>query len=381
MDLKNDLEDERYVLDYLAEGAANIVYHIKPASDKDGLPSVLRGVLLRLRKHTPSSVPYNQLVSDFDTFLAPLFLAENLIQPTPFEIFSPYSFFATLNEALMAREAEGRRPRKRRGIYLATDEKYGLLVKDMTPRNEKENMVDFKPKWLIQSPSAPADAKRCRTCALREMRRAEKGGTEGDEADFCPLDLLRSRDCFRDITLHRLGFRSLEKAAAGAEEDINTMFEQRVQPLLLLLRDLQQEYNCVRLADFEKERVLKIQTTTAAQGRPTRPTFRHGLTEEINIDSIPTTSNPNHFEAELVPELKELGTRIGMTIRDCSLFVRYNVEHSTMEVDVRLADLDMKSMKPKKWADIERQLIDGGWYRATENCPESRYNVCTALQT
>ena len=73
--------------------------------------------------------------------------------------------------------------------------------------------VEFKPKWVVQSPSAPKRARRCRTCALRARRTAglgkpspcppgptpgptsgptlgPTGGSPGNPDDgFCPLDL------------------------------------------------------------------------------------------------------------------------------------------------------------------------------------------------
>ena len=337
MDRKNDLEADNVVLDYLAEGAANIVYHIRPGLCEDDLPPPLHGVLMRFRKSTPSGVPYNEMSDSFGTILAPLFPAHNLIHPTLFGICKRDTSIATLNEALLAREADGSRPKKRHGVYLATEEENGLLVTDMTPRNEKEKLIEFKPKWLLQSPSAPADAKRCRTCALRFMRGTVKSSSERAGADFCPLSLLRrERDHFRDLALHGIGFRNPENRGTWIEDDINHMFEEKVQPLLFQLRDLQQQYNRVGLADFEEEQ-----------------------------------KSPD-----------ELGTRIGMTIRDCSLFIRYNTGSSAAESDVRLADLDMKSMTGEKWAAIEREMIEDGWYTATDSDDKKRGNMafCNILE-
>lgn len=73
------------------------------------------------------------------------------------------------------------------------DDEFGLLVdmvesKDQRKlsgatigRNGNGIVVEFKPKWLIQSPCAPKNAYYCRTCSIRRMR--NKSGT------FCPLDL------------------------------------------------------------------------------------------------------------------------------------------------------------------------------------------------
>ena len=53
-------------------------------------------------------------------------------------------------------------------------------------------MVEFKPKWLAQSPNAPADWVLCRTCAVRHMQSAKKQtkgllcvpGEEADEVGY-----------------------------------------------------------------------------------------------------------------------------------------------------------------------------------------------------
>ncbi len=95
------------------------------------------------------------------------------------------------NRQLKADEQSGRRPAKRAGCYLAQDEPYGLLVSDMTPDLEKrEVLIEFKPKWLVQSPTSPPGSRRCRTCALKVRRNAArrlKG--EKQEIFLCPLDL------------------------------------------------------------------------------------------------------------------------------------------------------------------------------------------------
>lgn len=47
-------------------------------------------------------------------------------------------------------------------------------------------VVQFKPKWLVQSPNAPKDARCCRTCALGALR--------GRSRTWCPLDLAGGPD-------------------------------------------------------------------------------------------------------------------------------------------------------------------------------------------
>jgi len=120
----------------------------------------------------------------------------------------PGDIIAKLNSELQVLETGSNplRPAKRRGTYLADDE-YGFLVTDMTPGtrlllNEfdstnqqqgetSDEVFEFKPKWLLQSPSAPKDAVRCRQCA----RNAKENTTRKSQGlpykqFFCPLDLI-----------------------------------------------------------------------------------------------------------------------------------------------------------------------------------------------
>lgn len=78
----------------------------------------------------------------------------------------------------------------------------------MSPRPESDELLlELKPKWLAQSPTAPKSATRCRTCALRAMRDSQRSqkqksedqtntharsvsGRAGKKAEFCPLDLV-----------------------------------------------------------------------------------------------------------------------------------------------------------------------------------------------
>jgi inositol-pentakisphosphate 2-kinase len=60
---------------------------------------------------------------------------------------------------------------------------------------------------------------------------------------------------------------------------------------------------------------------------------------------------------------KRLGLCKAMTLRDCTLFVR----RVGREIEAKLGDLDLKQPeKIEKWKEVERVLIDGGWYANTE---------------
>jgi inositol-pentakisphosphate 2-kinase len=262
------ISGKNYDLQYLAEGAANVVYKLRP-SHKD---------LLRLRK-TQSSVRYSEIVHSFETVMAPFFPNDALIHPILFKLPDVEVLIPRLNKALLAREASGGRPDQRCGVYLATNEEHGIFVQDMTPRHEKERFIEFKPKWLIQSPSAPAKAKRCRTCALREMRRTGNAlGGRGD-GDFCPLDLLSTEnDVLEDV---------LRSLAGDDWRIVEAIFKNKVQPLLIRLRTLQIEHHRVGLADLDSQHV--------------------SLPSDIRADGSQESLATSEF----------FDTLIGMTVRDC----------------------------------------------------------------
>lgn len=227
LDLDSDTSN-RLILDqdfssqlhYLAEGAANIVYRVVPPPQSPSISSSLdletdeddefpippspseipplrmdprlEGRLIRLRKFNPGALPIIKCQEFFDSVIRPLFSEENLVEQT---LFRPTAdLIRDLNRRLRQMEKYGPRARNRHGVYLAEGESYGTLITDMTcEQDDYWTTVEFKPKWLAQSPTAPAGAKRCRTCALRAMRssnQAQVGVSEQIKSGFCPLSLI-----------------------------------------------------------------------------------------------------------------------------------------------------------------------------------------------
>ena len=221
LDLSNLLfldQDFSSQLKYLGEGAANVVYRVNlpPRSpsvsssldiESDGgypttppeseIPPLrmdprLEGQLLRLRKSNPATLPIIECQKFFESVIRQLYADGTLVEQTLFRP-SP-GLIRDLNRRLRHMETYGLRPRKRHGVFLAEDEIYGMLVTDMTCAEDDDvTSVEFKPKWLAQSPSAPAGANRCRTCALRAMRlskQAPAGVLRHIKSEFCPLSLI-----------------------------------------------------------------------------------------------------------------------------------------------------------------------------------------------
>jgi inositol-pentakisphosphate 2-kinase len=313
-------------LSYLAEGAANIICRFRlpefsptastteldsfgpstPPPTEIFLPTyneIFFRKLLRLRKAIPSRVTNAAAVQYFKTVMVPLFLDKNLVSQDLVSILPLH--IQTLNGILRTHESESRRPGKRHGTYLATNEEYGILITDMTPdQGLGETLIEFKPKWLAQSPTAPEEAKRCRTCALRDMRNAErleKGSTL--EHGFCPLDLVSESP--EDM------FRVVDVIAIYSDPDTKARIASFLShdPLLPLLRKLQ---------------VLFMDRATSGED--------------------PTA------------------LMTAMTLRDCTVFVKI-CNWKDSNVELRLGDLDLKNeAKMSKWADLEKRLNDEGWY-------------------
>jgi inositol-pentakisphosphate 2-kinase len=318
---------------YLAEGAAHIVYRISLLGTSTVTQPQLAGKLFRFRKSTPSAVPCAQTVSNFHSIVAPLFPPDNLVHLKLHHVPDQYTLITKLNAALQQREKDRTRPVQRCGAYLAPsdEEPHDILVTDMSPRGPDERLIEFKPKWLVQSPSAPSEARRCRTCALREMRtederRTGKRHSGRGHAEFCPFDLLSSDEDVLEETV-----RLLALTIEGPQKYVST-FKQQLQPLLRRLKDLQAENNHVGLDDFE-------------------------------------TGPDRDFS-------------LSMALRDCSVFVKSKRGEVGFQ-EVRLADLDLKSSgggKLERWAKMERRLLEEGWYMGTENAESQGQRFCRALQ-
>ncbi|PVH74999.1 hypothetical protein DL98DRAFT_428347 [Cadophora sp. DSE1049] len=365
-------------LQYLGEGAANIVYRISipqpppstpPPTELEEygegtpLPSEIefdddvgdKGVfgstysilcgrnptdrLLRLRKDLPTTFPCLIAQSTWSRLIAPLFPPSQLVNQSlvslrpdlfnhitalnsslkawekqPSTTFSSSNPTSKVSKSTAEDEESKTRSLKRHGVYLANDP-HGLLVTDMSG----PGVLQFKPKWLAQSPSAPKGARRCRQCALvarkaflssSQQAQPQKAKSDVEStSSFCPLNLLST-----DPNIVRRVAESILGPDLGAEKEMVDRFTNWLikTSLLKRLRDVQ-------LA-MDKHGVLATETAS----------------EEL---------------------------RVAMTVRDCSVFVRMLNGEGEGEVEARIGDLDVKS--PEKlayWKETERMLVEEGWY-------------------
>ncbi|KAL2818495.1 inositol-pentakisphosphate 2-kinase [Aspergillus cavernicola] len=310
---------------YIAEGGANIIYRIvspaisprssKPSpplsgsSDHPTVPAEFKGKLLRLRKDTLAGVSYQEIARNFDKAIRPLFKPEELVDQEL--IYLPQGLIQRCNEQLRTAEFTGKRPNQRRGLFLSVTEPFGLLVTDMTSfGNPGTELAELKPKWLLQSPSAPTGARKCRTCALRDMKNhdARRMGVM-EVRSFCPLDLVSDK------------FEHVLRAAK-------------------LVKGYKDHARLARVL-YRNSTLLKVQT-------------HQKIMKEVGFYG---------------PSPHSRDKSLAMTLRDCTMYIKMP-RNERGRVEIRLGDLDLKTAyggKAQYWQDIEHRLINEGWYMGAKS--------------
>ncbi|KAE9970303.1 hypothetical protein EG327_010311 [Venturia inaequalis] len=353
-----EAQSTRVVITYLNEGAANIIWQIKPVDaqnvTQDHRP-FLDGKLLRLRKGLKSSsytgsniipplMPTEQVFDYYDRKMKPLFGKDQLVEQTKVAIES--SLITSCNQVLERLESDHLRHEKRIGWHLAQDS-VGLLMTSMASTPNTLKGIEFKPKWLAQSPTAPPNSVRCRTCALSAFRNKKR--------QACPLRLTRPD--------------SSKPPAASTQNFtpppwIDTSPQSRASPEV-----------CRALSHFFTKgkghdvlgRLKEDQLALDPKGVSTLC--------EPSPSPTPTPPHKPHAHGPARPKPSTTADQIAklsmaMTLRDCTFFV--NVSHDAkgrIVIDGRLADLDPKSgddaKRLGKWYWDEVDLIEQGWYTGT----------------
>ncbi|KAF3915360.1 hypothetical protein AA313_de0206267 [Arthrobotrys entomopaga] len=242
--------------------------------------------------------------------------------------------------------------------------------------------VEFKPKYLVQSPDAPKDWKLCRTCALRSMRSrsvserstASANSERGDEGQYiapvyCPLDLV-STDHDRVMTAVEAIISRDDGVLVVNEAEIlvtdTALGEDGISPWLDILDasivDILTSYfsdpACVTrvLADLQQHFGGKFGVLA-----PPTPTLEISAEEMSRmLAGHPTTA--------------KIGEDIctAMSLRDCTVYVRIWVKPKAfgssgidVHIECKVGDLDMKTGEGGKgvyWREVEKRLIRGDWY-------------------
>ncbi|KAJ5054500.1 uncharacterized protein L3040_000773 [Drepanopeziza brunnea f. sp. 'multigermtubi'] len=340
---------------FLAEGAANIVYQItvkSPPSDEprqtelehcgagtpppseieletDSIDEIFfDNKLLRLRKDLPTTLPCAVAQDAWVRLIRPLFAESQLVYQGIVGVRAG-NIISRLNKELESLP----RLAKRRGVMLADDD-YGLLVTAMTPASPGETIVQFKPKWLVQSPSAPSDARRCRTCA----KVARKNSLIDRENDMT------------DVT--------------GKP---NLPHEKTFCPLKLVSGNREHIASCAKI-------ILGPRATQAELNR-----FVAWLSTTTLLRRLRDCQQAMDTQGVMQPDLSNEKLLVAMTLRDCTVFVRFpdGPIRDVRRLEARIGDLDVKSPdKAKYWKDTERPLIEEGWYVNGEAIERTQKSDC-----
>ncbi|KAF2673919.1 hypothetical protein BT63DRAFT_451974 [Microthyrium microscopicum] len=359
-------------LRYIAEGAANVIFSIeilghagKSKEDISPLCQRLEGMLLRLRKGSqalpniqenptvppPPFVPAQEIVKFINERLPwsltqSFMVVHTLIQIQP-------EVLQLCNALLMTLEATNKRISKRRGWYLSAEETHGILVTDMRPQKEGDITIEFKPKWLEQSPMAPDGARRCRTCAWHV-----KNGVKASKR-YCPLAI---------ASLNRPQKRAhIAKFVPKADSlpdgwDYETVLNEFTS------------YFC----DIDSG--LQLLNRLRAAQKEYDP---DGALSAIGISDDNYSPEPTPELLELVDSALQdshnhgfLRLACAMTLRDLIIFARLSKAKTVDAVCIegRIADLDFKKVEAEKllkWALDEATLLRGGYYMGTESRSDS----------
>lgn len=332
---------------FVGEGAANAVFEIKvphhgladlnfkgnssllsPPSIRDKETTRLtsstqnKGLLLRVAKVPALGQPtaYNYLFQQkyYQTAIRPLLGSHAIHQELV--ILRNSGIIDELNRLLQ--DLDHTRKPKFRGSFVGQSD-WGLLIDDMRPDPKApvpRILVEFKPKWLSPSRSAPARAVRCRQCALELQRMLSRACTDAGqfapERKPCPLALVDEEAPPPVTSPFRIAPQLVD---APEREHLQTSLEHILHdPFLDDLRAQQEE----------------LDTTGPLLAKPEDEKFA-----------------------------------IAMTIRDCTCFAlipKDKAARSAEDIKIRLGDLDWKDPHTKMphWRGTEQALIDGGFYTA-----------------
>jgi inositol-pentakisphosphate 2-kinase len=330
---------------YLNKGAANVIFKIRPEnstgatrfhfvdiSPKDKLSGTatsvahgsLAGRVLRVPRGGQKHLSSLEILHGFEHAIRPLFLpgTRNKSQPN-----------RDLTKHLMDHEGVLLFPDVMSHLYTRVDKLtfantqsrrkcWGILLPDMSSTPGQSIMLEVKPKWLAQSPNAPREAIRCRTCAMHVSVPKQRDNY------ICPLQLLHGNS----TSLQPWSQATVTQQFHGATRPSTVVVSALVKALV--------DYLTIGDGLALLQHLLNLQSSLDPHGVLCRP--------KLNAET---------FDNNL---------RLAMTLRDCSLFIKvsYNTTGVT-GIESKLGDLDFKSAeKIVDWMDKERQLLQDGSYTA-----------------
>ncbi|OAA54073.1 Inositol-pentakisphosphate 2-kinase [Niveomyces insectorum RCEF 264] len=365
---------------FIGEGCANVVFALtRPAvpdttpigSETDSSTTTRSSHLLRIPKAAPGVGPATCLDHHayYTGVLRPLLGAASLVDQ------HLVRGVTALHAALNALLANADRCKRRRpdlvGTGLAPAVDVALLVEDMTAPAATPGAIasvtfQFKPKWLAQSPTAPVDARRCRTCALSAASVTSDRGrpTKVHKVKPCPLVLVAARN----------GPQDQDGRDDGDDEISNALWDyvsqHRVIPPAWVAPPPRLDPLCVRPVVVRWLRTTSLFRRLAAIQQEFDPRGALGIGD--------AGASEDHSGAPVTSQaLDRLQT--AMTLRDCTCYLRVVFSScgdgdgdgnnaAGLSVSAKLGDLDCKDGRRKlaRWQAQERALLVGGFYTATE---------------
>ncbi|KAI1368499.1 inositol-pentakisphosphate 2-kinase-domain-containing protein [Xylaria arbuscula] len=298
--------------EYVAEGRANVVYSVSESIDPTAPKGRFEGTLLRVPKATLGVTPcdYETLQAFHEGHVKERVGRQHLVPQALIQI------SAEVSQILHDKRNKVDDSEIRPG--------YAMLIQDMRA-SPGYSVLEFKPKWLAQSPIAPPDAKRCRTCAREAFRNSQKlAKGKAASTPICPLGLVHN--------------------------DPNAVMD-----TIKLLAPEWTVRDHKRLADaFDRAGILKKLRELQTKGDPHRALL----------------DNPSDPDFGLA-----------MTLRDCSCYVRMP-DDVDGDIEIKLADVDKKNWEEKQtyWQESHWNLVNNGWYKGEEKVDTPISTQCVLSQ-
>lgn len=306
-------DPQRVNFEYVAEGRANVVFSVSESKDSTAPKGRFEGTLLRVPKATLGVTPcdYETLQTFHEGQVEKRVGRQHLVPQALIRI------SAEVSRILHDKRSKVDDSEIRPG--------YAMLIQDMRA-SPGYSVLEFKPKWLAQSPIAPPDAKRCRTCAREAFRNSQKlAQGKALSTPLCPLGLVHDNPMVVMDTIKRL-------APEWTARDQK------------------------RLADaFDRTGILKKLRELQTMGDP----------DKALLDN---------------PSDPDFG--LAMTLRDCSCYVRMPDDVDS-DVKIKLADVDKKNWEEKQtyWQESHWNLVNNGWYMGEEKVDTPISTQCVLSRT
>lgn len=403
-------------LAYLAHGGANIVFTmgITPNRMAGTDHASLQGKVLRVRKQ-------DLLAGQKDTFTPReiCHFVNDAIQPVLHPWVMPHSLI-NITRALVGRlsaalpvmvtgtrlsesdtESEQSQTSGPETFSSETTRVQAILLPDMRSSHDARSLLlEVKPKWLVQSPTAPQGARRCRTCA----KQASEG--KARTTQHCPLALLSGQAALiAPVIADLCNARGI--VDFGARRALAEFFVtgNEGNKILQRLATLQRQFDPegILVCEQDESSLRSVSTAMTLRDCSLYLTISHSASEALPVGSsavgvglYPVHTNTkskfrDHELEQSLPVALPSRSTTALTL-DSQAAVEQSVpqiplmmpSNTSISITPILADLDPKHLsKAEYWAALERRLIDNGHYLGHEvlDNQEQQHTSCMLWST